>query len=68
MGIKDKWIITVGGGYGDFEFTGTEKEAEDMRYNKAKSEGAPAIKHRVPTMAFDKEAMGVNHKRKNKNG
>jgi len=37
------WIITVGG-YGSFEFEGTEQEAEEMRQHKASWEGAPAKK------------------------
>lgn len=38
------WIIAVGGGYGSFEFVGTEEEAEEMRRHKAEWEGAVARK------------------------
>ena len=44
MSKKQKWIITVGGGYGSFEFAGTEKEAEEMRAHKANWEQAVATK------------------------
>ncbi len=43
---KEKWIITVGG-YGEFEFEGTEDEAEEMRAHKARWEQAVARKRRV---------------------
>lgn len=48
-----KWIITVGGGYGSFEFEGTKQEAETMRRNKARSESAPATKRRLTRRAPD---------------
>lgn len=42
-----KWLITVGGGYGTFEFEGTEEEAEEMRRHKANWEGAVATKEKI---------------------
>lgn len=41
------WKITVGHGYGSFEFKGTEKEAEEMRKHKARWEGAKATKELI---------------------
>lgn len=52
-----KWLITVGGGYGSFEFEGTKQEAETMRKNKARSEGTPAIMHRLTQRALDELDM-----------
>lgn len=46
---KCHWRIWVGGGYGEFDFFGTEEEAEEMRAHKARREGAPARKARVDT-------------------
>ena len=51
------WIISVGGGYGEFNFFGTEKEAEEMRCHKARWEHAVARKRRgrlmeAPTSSF----------------
>ena len=40
------WIITVGAGYGEFNFYGTEQQAEEMRYHKANWEHAVATKRR----------------------
>ena len=40
------WTIWVGGGYGDFQFHGTEAEAEETRARKANWERAVAIKYR----------------------
>ena len=40
------WIIKVGGGYGEFNFFGTEKEAEEMRCHKAQWEHVVAWKRR----------------------
>jgi len=48
-----KWLITVGGGYGSFEFDGTKQEAETMRKNKARSECAPATMRRLTKRAPD---------------
>lgn len=45
--MSEKWIITVGAGYGSFEFEGTEAEAEEMRRHKANWEGGPAVKRRA---------------------
>lgn len=44
---KDAWRITVGGGYGEFLFYGTEDEAEEMRRHKALWEHVIARKERV---------------------
>lgn len=44
---KKLWRITVGGGYGSFEFEGTEEEAEEMRIHKARWEGAVARKEEI---------------------
>ena len=44
---KKHWLITVGGGYGSFEFIGTEEEAEKMRIHKARWEGAVARKKEI---------------------
>ena len=49
------WIITVAG-YGEFEFTGTEEEAEEMRRNKARWEGVVAMK-RLDTKSVDENNM-----------
>lgn len=46
--MKEKWLITVGGGYGSFVFVGTEEDAEKMRRHKARQEGAVATKKRLP--------------------
>lgn len=51
--LKEKWIISVGGGYGEFEFIGTEIEAEEMRHNKSRWEGAVATKCRLTPLAPD---------------
>jgi len=48
MSEKQKWIISVGGDYGPFEFEGTEEEAEEMRRHKARWEQAVATKKLVP--------------------
>jgi len=37
MSNKQTWVIKVGGGYGEFLFTGTATEAEEMRAHKARS-------------------------------
>ena len=50
---KEKWIITVGGMYGSFEFIGTEAEAEAKRREKARWEGAVAVKRRLTKRALD---------------
>ena len=42
--LKRKWVIQVGGGYGEFFIDGTEEEAEEMRKHKATWEGAIARK------------------------
>ena len=42
-----KWIIEVGG-YGSFEFEGTEAQAEKMRVHKAQWEQAGATKKIAP--------------------
>lgn len=41
---KKKWTIHVGG-YGTFEFFGTEAEAETMRRHKANWENSVGKKH-----------------------
>ncbi len=51
LGIDD-WLIIVGG-YGAFEFRGTESEAEEMRRNKSRWEGAVAKKRRLTKRAAD---------------
>lgn len=38
------WMISIGGGYGQFLYGGTEAEAEDMRCHKARWEQAKARK------------------------
>lgn len=45
------WEIVVGGGYGRFELTGTEAEAEEMRRHKARQEGAVARKRPLREVA-----------------
>lgn len=42
--IPLRWKIFVGGGYGQFDFVGTEEEAEKMRSHKANWERAVARK------------------------
>ena len=44
----DTWIIEIGGGYGRYEFVGTEEEADIERRRKAKLEGAVGRKWRCP--------------------
>jgi hypothetical protein len=44
--MREWWIIEVGGGYGAFNFFGTEDEAEEMRRHKANWEHAVARKRR----------------------
>ena len=41
---KTPWVISVGGGYGEFLFSGTEDQAEKMRRHKAQWEQAIATK------------------------
>lgn len=41
------WRLWVGGGYGHFDFHGTEAEAEQMRIHKARWESAVAFKWRA---------------------
>lgn len=41
------WRITVGGGYGSFEYVGSERDAEEMRRHKAEWEGAVARKEHL---------------------
>jgi hypothetical protein len=41
------WRISVGGGYGEFFYVGTEQEAEEMRAHKARWEAAVARKEKV---------------------
>ena len=50
-----KWAIVIGGGYGRFEFEGTEDEAEIARANKSRYEGACGTKYRLTNQTvFDK--------------
>lgn len=55
------WIITVGGGYGSFEFVGTEEEAEEMRRHKAEWEGSVARK-RLKSEIIPDESMTSRNK------
>ena len=41
------WTITIGGGYGSFQYVGTEHDAEEMRAHKARWEGAVGKKVRT---------------------
>lgn len=43
--MSETWKIRVAG-YGTFEFTGTEQEAEEMRRQKASWEGGASMKWR----------------------
>lgn len=45
--MAEKWKIWIGGGYGLFDFEGTEAEAEKMRAHKAAWERARGMKYRV---------------------
>lgn len=45
MSAKETWVITIGG-YGQFDFDGTEAEAEEMRRHKSSWEGGPGVKRR----------------------
>jgi len=51
-GARMKWLITVGG-YGSFDFEGTEEEAETMRRDKAAWERAPARKELIGQAAMN---------------
>lgn len=66
LGIDD-WLIIVGG-YGAFEFRGTESEAEEMRRNKSRWEGAVAKKRRLTKRAADETictcTQGFEHPQK----
>ncbi len=44
--MAEQWKIRVSG-YGTFDFTGTEAEAEEMRRHKAQWEGGNGHKYRV---------------------
>lgn len=44
--MTEKWKIRVQG-YGTFDFTGTEAEAEEMRIHKARWEGGVGLKYRT---------------------
>jgi len=44
--MKEQWKIWVAG-YGEFDFEGTEQEAEEMRQHKARWEGGQGRKWRV---------------------
>jgi hypothetical protein len=47
----ERWLISVGGGYGSFVFEGSEDEAEEMRAHKANWEHAVARKWRIPELS-----------------
>lgn len=51
------WIISVGGGYGEFNFFGTEQQAEEMRAHKANWEHAVARKQRGRLIEHMKEKV-----------
>ena len=59
-GNKFDWIISVGGGYGEFPFHGTQDEAEEMRAHKADWEGAVATKRLVIKSNINWEARDEN--------
>jgi len=60
------WIISVGGGYGDFEFIGTERQAEEMRRHKARWEHAVATKQRKETSIPTSPKLAVTAKAGNR--
>lgn len=48
---KEKWKIWISGGYGLFDFVGTETEAEEMRVHKARWEHGSGWKYRIENQA-----------------
>ena len=56
MAEREWWTINVFG-YGDFQYFGTEDEAEEMRCHKANWEGGVGKKRRATT---DEATYGEN--------